>query len=341
MDPRLAIVAAGIAAVAWLQGAVGEGNSIRRRADFRYTPDPRVIRVAAGAHRSTTADLIWLRTLPDLSREFSDTKLKARWIDHSLDAITDLEPEFRRPYYFGADYLTVLARSTPGAVDRAIRLLEKGIRLNPETCGDLHAQLAMVHYMDRKDHDKALEHLRAGSTLPGFDSLSAAMLASMLAKRNQDVVAIGYWSDLIATGSAELRQIAELNLWYTKEQIVKRATIAFRNEHGRPPRRPEELGDPKLVEAPVIPTILDGLALDAEGNLVLDARGLPSYPRVLELELAREIRMAEQRCREIRDETGRWPTAESLEAAGFRLKRPPAGKRWRVESGKVALVDAE
>jgi len=35
----------------------------------------------------------------------------------------------------------------------------------------------------------------------------------MLAKRNQDVVAIAYWAELIVSGSPEVKRIAELNLW--------------------------------------------------------------------------------------------------------------------------------
>ena len=69
MAQRILLVAvAGIAGAALLQGRVGAENAARRANDFRYTPDPKMVRVLAGGDRSAFADALWLSDLPDMSR---------------------------------------------------------------------------------------------------------------------------------------------------------------------------------------------------------------------------------------------------------------------------------
>ena len=332
MDPRLLVVLAGVGCAAWLQGPAGENNADRRRNDFRYVPDPQLVRVMAGAHRSTTADIIWLRALPDMSREFGDTALKARWIDSALTSATDLEPTFMTVYDMGQAYLTHLDRRAKGAADRAIALLEKGIRENPDVAG-LHVRLAMIYYIEKKDRAKTIEILRGASMLPGFDSFSAAMLTSLLANQRDDLIAIGYWAGLVEENQGELRRMAELNLWRTKERIATRAAIDFGKANGRPPATPQELVVPTLVQEGAIPVILDGLEIRADGR--------PHYPRCDELELESTIRSAEEWCRRFRDSGGRWPTFEENAHSGVPLPQAPAGRQWRFADGKVELVPAE
>jgi len=285
--------------------------------------------VVAGAHRSTTADVIWLRTLPDLYRDFADLDAKARWIDGSLEAITNLEPSFMTVYDFGQAYFTTRERTKQGAVDRAIRLLEKGIRLNPEVSG-LRVRLAMVHYIEKHDPEKAREILEEAAKLPGFDFLSAQMLSSLRSEVHQDLIDIAWWVDLMETGPREGRSLAELNLWRAKARIAARAAREFTEATGRKPSSPADLATPEYVQAGVVPVIAEGLEIDGEGR--------PSYPRLDELEREDAVRAAEAWCLKFRDEKGRWPTLEDFASVGFRLPPPPAGKRWSVDGGRVELA---
>lgn len=330
IDPRPLVVAAGIGAAAWLQGPAGESATLRGRNDFRYTPDPRIVRVVAGAHRSSAADLLWLRTLPDLSQEFADVARKARWIDNSLDAITDLEPTFGTVYDFGQSYLFNPARPTPESVARAEKLLRKGIDRNPRSAG-LWVRLAMVYYFaDGADRRRTIAALQAASLLPGFDSLSAAMLSSLLAKQRDDVPALAYWAGLLEKGTPAMRRRAELLLWRTKLTIAARAARQFEQENGRKPATPAEIATPSLVDAQVVAVILEGLEITPEGA--------PGYPHLDDLEHMDEIRGAEEWARRFRDDAGRWPTMDEFAEQRFRLRKPPAGKRWSFEGGELTLV---
>jgi hypothetical protein len=328
MDLRPFVVVAGVAAAAWLQGPAGENNAQRRRTDFRYTPDPRVIRVAAGAHRSTTADLIWLRTLPDMSREFSDVEHKARWIDNALTSITDLEPTFGTVYDFGQAYLTLLDKRIGGNAERAIALLEKGVRAMPGSAG-LRVRLAMIWYLERKDREKTVEILLEASKLADFDTLSASMLSALLAGKREDIVALGNWAELMESGSPEVKRIAERNLWATKAEIARRAAREFEQKNGRRPAAPDDIANATYVQAEVVPLVREGLEIDSGG--------VPRYPRGQELELEANAQQATVWCRTFRDERGRWPTVEEIHDI-LRLPRAPAGRKWQVVDGVVSLV---
>ncbi|MCE9638412.1 MAG: hypothetical protein K8T90_22145 [Planctomycetes bacterium] len=327
MDARL-IVVAGIAAAAWMQGPAGAHNEERRRNDFRYTPDPAVVLVAAGAHKSTAADLLWLRTLPDMSKEFADPVLKARWIDNSLESITDLEPSFMTVYDFGQAYLTYLDRRAKGAADRAIALLEKGIRANPDSSG-LHVRLAMIHFLEKHDRAKTIEILGRASVMPGFDSLSANMLTTLMAKQRDDAFALRYWVDRMEEGTPEMRRVATLHFWRTKNEIARRAAREFKQATGHAASAASDLNDPKLLQPEAIPAILDGLEFAPDG--------MPRYPKLFDLEIADFAQSAEAWARTFHDSEGRWPKLDEFES----LPAAPAGKAWRFSDGKMTLVEAK
>jgi hypothetical protein len=329
MDLRPLLALAAFGAVAWMQGPAGEHNAQRRRNDFRWSPDPALVKVAAGAHKSTVADTLWLRALPDMSKEFADPALKSRWMDATFESVTDLEPSFMRVYEFGQAYLTYLDRRAKGSADRAIALLEKGVRANPESAG-LRVYLAMVWYMEKRDRAKTIEVLDAASNLPGFDSLSMSMLSGLRLKAREDVWALRHWQDLMQQPNAEIRSIAELNLWRTKAGIASRAIRDFTKKAGRAPTSPQEIADPEFIEADAIPTVLEGLEILAGG--------VPRYAALTEFEIREICRQVGSWSRNFRDERGRWPTLDDLREAEWGLPTAPQGAEWKLSQGTLTLV---
>ena len=328
MDPRALVVVAAIAGAALLQGRVGEANAERRANDFRYTPDPSVMKVVAGAHRSTMADLLWLRALPDMARPLADKAMKRRWITGAAEAITDLEPTFGTVYWYAAAHL-VLDREDRN-VAAAIALLEKGVRHNPESAG-MHVKLTMEYFEHRKDRDKAIEHLEIASKLPGCDSLTLAMLASLKVKDHADLVAIAVWADALeGTPPGRSRAVVEYELWRTKRLIAERAAKEFEARHRAPPGKPSDLAEPGLVDPVALPMVLDGLQIDA--------KGLPRYERLDELDRQCRILRSDEECSRFRDENSRWPSEDEWKAFTGPLPAPPAGRRWRYADGKLTLA---
>jgi tetratricopeptide (TPR) repeat protein len=330
MGSRILLVAvAGIAGAAALQGRVGAENAARRATDFRYTPDPEVMRVLAGGDRSACADMLWLSALPDMARPFEDKALKKRWIAAATDVITDLEPTFGTVYGYGAAHLNLVDRNP----DEAIALLTKGIENNPDSAG-LHVALAMVWYEFKKDTAKAIEHLEKASELPGIDSLSLAMLASMRVNGRDDFTALAVWAkQLDVAHNAKVRTICEYELWRTKALIAGRAAREFTAAHGRPPANAEELRDPTLISATALDVVLEGLTFDAKGR--------PQYERLLELDREQVIVKAENYVAGRVSESGRLPTAVEFFAGFGELPAPGPGRKWEYADGKLSLAAAD
>jgi tetratricopeptide (TPR) repeat protein len=332
MDPRVLLVAGGIAGAAALQGPIGDANAVRRANDFRYTPDPAVMKVVAGAHKSTLADVLWLRALPDMSRPFNDKALKKRWLEGASGVVTDLEPTFGTVYLYGAAHLNIVDKNP----DAAIALLTKGIQRNPQSAG-LHVQLAMVYFEYKKDRAKTIELLEMASSMPDMDTLSMAMLAAMKVDSRDDFVAIAYWAKALEDAhDPKSRDLCEYELWRTKLLIATRAARDFEKAHGAKPKTPADLRDEKLMSPQVFDVVLDGLVLDAAGH--------PSYGEKMSVLVRRvRIRQAVDVTAVLVDgfrEEGaeRLPTEKEFLAAFGDLPAPPPGQKWVYRDGKLSLV---
>jgi hypothetical protein len=84
------------------------------------------LRVLSFGFRDVMADFLWLRALQNLDTEiFSDNEVS--WLYVTLDAATELDPEFTVIYRLGGIYLSVMKRDKLGAH----LLLEKGIQKKP------------------------------------------------------------------------------------------------------------------------------------------------------------------------------------------------------------------
>jgi hypothetical protein len=327
MDPRLLVVVGGIAGAAALQGQIGETNADRRANDFRYTPDPRVMSVVAGAHKSTLADMLWLRALPDMSRPFNDREMKKRWLKGATDVVTDLEPSFFTPYVYGADHLCIVDQKA----DEAIHLLEKGIARNPDSAG-LVVRLAMIYFEYKKDRAKTIELLEKASKLPDIDSLSLAMLASMKVDAHDDFVAIAYWAKAIEDAPrGRPRTTCEFEFWRTKALIAGRAGRDYAKAHGgQQPKSAADVRDPKLMSEAVFDVVLDGLEFDATGRA--------HYARLTELERTIRIYQAVDVHAALVEGLGREPTDKEFWNSFGDVPEAPKGQKWQYADGKLSLV---
>ena len=312
-----------------LQSPIGERNAERRADAFRITPDPRTARVLSLGHRSTFADLLWLRALPDLAREFRDVEHKRRWLKSVFDVVPDLEPQWLMVYSYGNTYLGFLNRR----YDEALSLLERGVCENPQDA-ELREELAMAYWMYRRDRERTVATLREAVALPGSSSLARAMLTSLLVEERDDVVALGQWAELLDHGNAEVKTRATLEYERTKMKIAVRAAREFQERSGRPPAHADDLRDPALMNERVAQIVLEGLEITPNGR--------PRSARLEELELADVIRGAEAWCRLHKRDYGRWPTLpELLDNPWGKMPPPPEGRRWHLEDGTVSLVREE
>lgn len=315
-----------LGATVLLRGPVGENNSIRRQELFRYTPERSLAPLLAGAHSSTTADVLWLKALPDLSRPFADAAAKQRWLRGVIEVITDLDPAFETVYRYGASYLSLIA----GSPERAIELLQKGVASNPGSYS-LRVDLAASYLMHFDDKERARELLAEVAEDPRCDSFTLMTYTSLLVDEQSDAAAIAQWSRYVDSGNAEIRAAAELSLERTLRRIAARAYRRFEREEGRLPVSKDELRGRGLMAPEIEEVVLGAFTLTESGQL--------QFARLEELEIEKKRKATERWCVLFRRDNGRWPTLE--EVLGNPVVVLPdlgAGRAYEFDEGRLRIV---
>ena len=312
-----------------LRGPVGAANGARRTAQFRYSPDARVMRLTSLGHRSTLANLLWLKAIPDLSREFPDLAQKQRWLEAVFDTITDLDPEYVNVYRLGATYLAMVDRDP----DRAIELLETGVEKNPERV-ELRIDLAMAYFMHREDRENTIRHLEVAVADPGCDAFTKGFYSSLLVDDRSDYAALAQWLPYLEHDDVQVRDIAELYLERARRRIFLRALHEYEEEHGQRPPDTMALRDERYMAEEVFDAVLSAARLLPTGR--------PSFPRLDELERRHRLRAANQWSRRFHFDHGRWPTLdEILDNPWVKVDPPPPGQEYHLEQGALELRPVE
>jgi tetratricopeptide (TPR) repeat protein len=170
-----------------------------------------------------------------------------QWIYHALDVITTLDPLFVRVYEAGGIALVTLV-SLP---EESNRLLEKGIRYNPEVW-DLPFYLGFNYYFDLHDDQKAAEYIAEAARLPGAPDFLAGFAVRLYASARTPQDAIDFLAQMYTkTEDETVKRVLERRL---KEVVVERdlqlleeAIRRYREGNKRPPQHLDDLVGPGLL----------------------------------------------------------------------------------------------
>ena len=212
---------------------------------FMYLPEGEYLRIAALGYEQVTADVLWIEAIQAMG-ERKVTEEAGRWIAHALDVITTLDPLFVRVYEAGGIALTTLVAMP----EESNRLLEKGIRNNPEVW-QLPFYLGFNYYYDLYDDQKAAEYMAGASRLSGAPGFLAGFAARLYASARAPQDAIDFLVQVHAQATDEnVKRVLEQRL---KEavaerdlQLLEEAIGRYRERYKRAPARLEELMGPGL-----------------------------------------------------------------------------------------------
>src|SRR5205807_8408154 len=110
-----------------------------------------------------------------------------------LDITTDLDPHLLIGYQFGSIFLSQPPPAGAGQPDKAVALVEKGIKANPDYWR-LYFTLGCIHYFDRKDYKAAHEAFQKGSEIPGAMPWMKVMAATMAEHAGETKMAVAIWT---------------------------------------------------------------------------------------------------------------------------------------------------
>ena len=332
---------AGWWAIAALGGAValrvplGEANAARRELELPSLPPKEVAQILAFGHRSTLADSLWLRAVPDLARRFARAdepedlarQRKDRWLSEVVEVISELEPTFQTVYSYGSAYFQLVTRN----LDRAVEVLELGVEKSPDDLF-LKVNLGMALLTLKKDSDRALQVFQEVVDHPGCDPLSLGLCAKLMVDRGEDVAALEQYRRFLESEDEYTRKMAELFSERTRRNLFVRAWREYESENGSSAESIEELRAAGLIAEGVADEVLGAARL---------VDGVLSFPRLTELELEHLVNGVRNWSHNFRTENGTWPTLEDLREYGqFALPRLPPGQSIELVEGELRVNGA-
>ena len=213
---------------------------------FMYVPQGEYLRIAVLEYRQVVADLLWIQVVQAMG-ERRVSEEAGRWIAHALDVITTLDPLFVRVYEAGGIALTTLVVLT----EESNRLLEKGIRYNPEVWR-LPFYLGFNYYFELYDDQKAAEYIARASRLPGAPAYLVSFATQLYVSARTPQVAVDFLSQMYAqTTDENVKRVLEQRLKETVAerdlQLLEESIGRYRELYKRVPMRLEELVGPGLL----------------------------------------------------------------------------------------------
>lgn len=177
-----------------------------------YMPSGKTIKRLSLGYSGLLADIYWTRAVQYFGSKHIKHSTQYDLLYPLLDITTELDPNLIAAYEYGGVFLSQPPPEGAGQPDKAVTLVEKGTRENPEYWR-LYFTLGFIHYMDRHDPKAAQEAFEKGSEVPGALYWMKVMAARM-AERSKDVnTSLALWQAVYETTSDKnVKEAAKLHL---------------------------------------------------------------------------------------------------------------------------------
>lgn len=211
------------------------------------------LRRLTGAFNGLAADVYWIRAIqyyggakrrlasaiaPDPPASIAVDEY--RQLYPMLDITTSLDPRFSIAYRFGSVFLAEAYPGGAGRPDLAVKLLEKGLREQPDKW-EYMEDIGFVHYWYRHDFRAAARWFDRAAHVRGAPWWLASMAATTLAEGGDRTSSRRMWEAIRESAENDwLRNNAEHRLLQLRalDQIdgLQAAVDAFARRAGAPPR---------------------------------------------------------------------------------------------------------
>ena len=226
--------------------------------DVLYISSPKVLKRVSLGYDGLLADIYWTRAVQYFGGQHSSGRSDFKLLAPLLEITTNLDPQLVVAYQFGGSFLAPPPPNGAGQPDRAIQLLEYGIRNNPNEWR-LYYNLGFVYYMDRKDYAHASEAFERGSHVPGAHPFLKVLAANMAQHAGEYQTARLLWATTYETTQEKaIRVNAAEHLRDLKvdEDVtnLQAAVTRFGEKTGRLPSSIYELARAEGFSIPVDPS---------------------------------------------------------------------------------------
>jgi tetratricopeptide (TPR) repeat protein len=236
-------------------------DQIRSRATLEevlYVSSPQLLKRLSLGYDGLLADVYWTRAVQYFGKKHHLAAADYNLLAPLLEITTTLDPHLTVAYEFSASFLAPPPPSGGGVPDRAIQLLEYGIRNNPDEWR-LYYNLGFVYYMDLKDYSKAAEVFARGSRVPNANPFLKVLAGRMAEHAGDTATARLMWNATYQTtqdSSVRANASAHLRAIQVDEDVtnLENLTASYRQRTGHFPSTFNELrGIGMLNQTPVDP----------------------------------------------------------------------------------------
>ncbi len=208
-----AALLAGFVGVWKLQEKVdAERTALRLEADELTLRSPGVMKKLSLEYAPLMGAIYWTRAVQYYGQKhhLGDQNLELLW--PLLDISSTLDPNLIVAYRFGATFLSDAPPRGAGEPEKAVELLERGIKANPEYWR-FYQDLGNVYYFDEKNYLKASQAFEEGSRNPAALPWMKTMAAKIAAEGGSLETSYALWLDVYQTSTnKDMRKNAEDHL---------------------------------------------------------------------------------------------------------------------------------
>ena len=224
-----------------------------------YLNSPQWVKRLSLGYTGLLADIYWTRAVQYFGGKHVRRATDYRLLSPLLEITTVLDPKLIVAYQFGANFVAPKPPDGAGQPDRAIALVEHGIRNNPDNW-KLYYELGFIHYYsESKDYAEAAEAFERGSKVPNAHPFLRVLAAQMAQHAGEIQTARMLWQATYATTKEQMirdNATAHLRALKVDEDItaLEKLVGAYREKTGRLPSSMNALiGAGLLRGAPVDP----------------------------------------------------------------------------------------
>jgi tetratricopeptide (TPR) repeat protein len=256
----LLVLPAGFAGIWRLQHSIDAQMVALQEQDEVLLSSTKVMKAMSLEYAPLVADIYWTRVVQYYGSrsERRQQTLQSLW--PLLDLATTLDPNLLPAYRFGSTFLAEPAPAGAGQPERAVELIRRGIKENPEEWR-LYQDLGNVYYFALKDNEKASRAYLDGSTVPGAASWMKLMAARIVERGDTRETSRYLWTEIFQSSQdPSIKENAKVHLILLKVDDDLEHLNALLDEFAkRSRRRAENMRD--LIGVGMLP----GFPADPDG----------------------------------------------------------------------------
>lgn len=171
---------------------------------FLLLPSSQALKILSFGYQNILADLLYIWSIQFYSTYHIDNRFD--YIEHIYNLITDINPQFRAPYYIGSLIMALEAKE----VEMAIRLLQKGSKhIKDEWFFDFESAYYAFKFL--KDYKLAEFFYRKAAENPEAPSVVKRKRAHMIYMMDDLITSYKLWLEILNEADTQLGKDAAVN----------------------------------------------------------------------------------------------------------------------------------